>query len=331
MKKLSIASLITALVLSFTFALSGCTFAAKHGVDTQNTDNSIPGDGAEEENFMLPTPDTTKSVFADLAYGSDECQKLDILLPSALEDIDEALPFFLLIHGGSWTGGDKEDFYFIQETLNLYGYAAVTINYRLLDEGITYLEMLDDIDEAIDYVKKVAPAYQLKTNKMGMMGSSAGAHLALLYSLKCGNVSSIPISLLVSLVGPADFTDPAYYQNSSLASTDYKLDLISSLLGATVTLDMVENEAYPDALYDASPITHVKEGAPATLLAYGGKDTLVPYTNGERLRDALAAIDASKVRLVIFPNSGHELNKDPAKYGETLLCLLELATKYLPS
>lgn len=332
MKKLSSVLFLIVLLLTLPLTLYGCYLddwtkpAENPAGNTEDEDE----EETEEEDFVLPTPDPTQNKFMDLAYGSGKSQKLDILLPQKLENMEEDVPFFLFIHGGSWTSGDKTDIYLLSNMLDLYGYAAVSINYRLLGEGVNYLDMLNDITAAVSYIKKAAPAFKLKTDKMGMIGLSAGGHLALLYAFKSGETSKIPVSLLVSLVGPADFTDSAFYEAGVLSLTE-KLSLMSALLGTAVGEDTVTSKNYPDALYDASPITHVKKNFPATVLAYGGKDWLVPPSNGQRLYDALRAHNSKKVRLVIYPNSGHELDKDADKQVETLTYLLGFAKDYLPS
>ncbi len=332
MKKFFVLLLTFALMFVLSFAFYGCYLedeSSPDAPDNKDSEASQEQQEEKEEEFVLPVPDPEQSLFKDISYGSSSKHTFDILLPQPLKEAETPMPFFLLIHGGSWTGGDKSEFYFLSDLLNTYQYAAVTINYRLLGEGINYLDMLDDIRSAVSYIKKIAPAYQLKTDRMGVVGSSAGGHLALLYSLKCAAASPIPVSLLVSLVGPTDFSDPAFYTEGYL-TTEEKLTLISSLLGTTVHQEMITSGSFPEALYDASPITHVKAGFPATLLAYGGKDKLVPYSNGQRLYDALSAHHADKVRLIIFPNSGHELDKDADKMAEATLALLFFANTYLP-
>jgi len=57
-------------------------------------------------------------------------------------------------------------------------------------------------------------------------------------------------------------------------------------------------------LQDMSPRHHVKPGIPPTLMCYGGRDELVPLSQGTNLR---AALDLAGVHndLFVFPNSGH--------------------------
>ncbi|NCA92878.1 alpha/beta hydrolase [bacterium] len=320
MKKTAAALLIIALA----FSLFGCGFISsvlekKEQSETDNT--TIP----PKDNF-----DVTKSIYADVAYGESEKQKLDILLPSVLGDLTDPVPFFLLIHGGSWTGGDKSDYYFLKELLNNYGYAAVTVNYRLIGDGVTYKDMLNDIESALSYLKDNASVYKLKTDAVALWGGSAGGHLALLYGYKNRSLSPIPIAMIVSQVGPTDFTDENYYSASDDKELKYRLNLISALTGVTMTENDIGNE-YPEEIYDASPITHADINYPPTLMAYGEKDALVPFSNAQRLYDRLNGLNENKVKLVSFPNSGHDLSDDPDKTAEAQSVLAQAALRYFPS
>lgn len=259
----------------------------------------------------------------NIAYGTHPSQKLDIILPSDIS-ADEQIPAVFCIHGGSWSAGDKKDFDWVAPLITGQRCAYVTINYRLLQEGVTYKQMLDDIDAAITFLKKNNSSYNLRTDKMCIVGASAGAHLGLLYAY--GKESPIPLSFVVSLVGPADFTDPSQITHSG----DALLELINSLTGTQVKSDELENTnfPFPDEWYDASPIHHIKSTSPPTILAYGEKDILVSYTNALRLNDTLQKHNVEH-QLISFPNSSHELEDDPDKTMELTQLLLQYVQKYL--
>lgn len=299
--------------------LSACNDYA----DENENDNS--GNGSSQ------TVDGTKSEFENLSYGEHEKQKLDIYLPEKVNEMGKTVPFILLIHGGSWTGGDKNDFKYILPLINGNGYAAVLINYRLIDDGADYSDMLDDVNSAVGYLKHNGAKYMLRRNKFAVWGNSAGGHLALLYAYKIGDEGPIDVSLVVSMVGPADFTDPSYYAGSD-EETDSKLQLVNALCGSSLTKSQALGGEFPNEIIDASPVSHITADYPPTLLAYGGKDPLVPYSNAERLYDKLntARSGSQNCYLVKFPNSGHELNKDPDSLSEAQSILAQAVNAYLP-
>lgn len=316
--------------MSFVFV-----FAAGCGGDSPQTDKNGNGghddkdhddDGEETDN--PPVVDVNQKAFYNLPYGESDMQKLDIFLPVKVKDLSKAIPVFVLIHGGGWAAGDKSDFYYFAEAINPNGYAAITINYRLTGSGAKYLDMLDDIGAALTYIKEYGAQYKLKTDKIALAGSSAGGHLALLYSYKMRTLSPIPISMVISMVGPTDFTDPAYYEEDKL--TD-RLNIMEALTGIRATEEEIRTNNLPAAYKDASPLTHVDNQFPPTLLAYGMKDELVPYTNATRLYNKLQSYNRPYSNyLVTFVNSGHGLDNDADKLEESMSVLAQAATFYLP-
>jgi len=211
------------------------------------------------------------AIYTDISYGSHERHKLDIYLPAGSYD---SVPFVIYIHGGGWGEGDKSGMAGHCMQLTTWGYAAVSINYRLTGHGALYNDMLNDIYAAIQYLKNNASTYKLRTDKAGIAGHSAGGHLSLLYAYKVTN-SPIPISVVMSLAGPTDFTDPNY-------------NFLTRFTIAAVTGVMWWLGDPPAQWIDASPITHVSYGKPYTVLTYGTADTLVPYSNGTRLQSKLS-------------------------------------------
>src|SRR5689334_4939816 len=74
---------------------------------------------------------TAIQVHADVSYGTDARQKVDIYLPEGRTETNTKT--VVMIHGGGWTGGDKGDMKVVVDSLRnrLPGYAFININYRL--------------------------------------------------------------------------------------------------------------------------------------------------------------------------------------------------------
>ncbi|MDR2835028.1 MAG: alpha/beta hydrolase [Bacteroidales bacterium] len=266
----------------------------------------------------------TDDKMTDIKYGKHKNQKLDISLPSDITDNHE-IPIILCIHGGSWNGGDKSNFDYLKDNINNYGYAYVSINYRLIEDNATFDDMLDDIHSAITFLKKNREKYHLKIDKMGIIGSSAGAHLALLYSYKMQ--SDIKIAVVSSQVGPSDFCDPSFISEENI----WILDAMNKLTGTNLTANQIFNLdfQYPDAWSFSSPIHYVNSNVPPTILAYGMIDELVPYSNATRLDEKLIQFGVPH-KLIAFPNSGHSLSNDSEKTNEYYSTLIEYLDIYLP-
>ncbi len=265
----------------------------------------------------------TGEVRKNIPYGSYERSYLDIYLPYRIELIDDAIPAFLLLHGGGWAAGDKSDFEDMAKAINGFGYAAVSMNYRFIQSGADYLDMLWDIKNALEYIKTYGADYKINTDKIALMGGSAGAHLALLFAYKCREDSPIEIAFAASLSGPTDFTDENYYCENYLYK-DFWQNTLTGLIGGTF-----DKTDFPEPLLDASPIRHITNEIPYTILAYGHFDDIVPASNPERLAEVLNDCGAS-YRLFEFPNSGHGLDNDPDKYAETMQAIKDTATELMP-
>jgi len=238
----------------------------------------------------------------NVIYGFHERHTLDISYSSQLNEDATAI---LLIHGGSWIGGDKSSMLKYRQSVIENGYVYIAMNYRLISNQSTYLDMLEDLDLAIRYIKNQTTNMPIDMNQIVLLGESAGAHLAMLYSYR--NTSPIPIQFLLALVPPVDFTDPNYI---NFGNPTNQLFLANQLMQTTVTSpnELIEN-GYPQSWLDASPIHHL-DGAIPTLMAYGAFDELIPQSNYERFLAKVDELEAP-IEAIRFPNSGHALDNDP--------------------
>jgi acetyl esterase/lipase len=92
----------------------------------------------------------------------------------------EGCPSIVFFHGGNWNAGSALQFLDFFEHFNKSGYAAFSVDYRLI--GSTAKTIGDEIDDAVDAIHWVASnAERLKIDagRIYLCGYSAGAHLAL--------------------------------------------------------------------------------------------------------------------------------------------------------
>jgi acetyl esterase/lipase len=197
------------------------------------------------------------------------------------------------------------------------------MNYRFVTSGATYLDMLDDISLVLQFIKDYAEDLTVDPTQIALVGESAGAHLALLYSYR--NPSVIPISFVMALVPPVNFTDPTYL---TFGDPMTQLFLANALMGTSV-IDPQEMiaEGYPPSWLDASPITHI-DTAIQTLIGYAGMDELIPASNMESFLEEAERVDAT-VETFFFPNSGHDLANDPIVLNNLLIRFFEYINLYL--
>ncbi|MDD2266880.1 alpha/beta hydrolase [Sulfuricurvum sp.] len=122
----------------------------------------------------------TSNTMMDVAYGSDKKQRLDVYLPSNPQNA----PVIVMVHGGAWKIGDKRSENVVNNKKarwNPKGIIFVSVNYRLLPDADP-LKQADDVASALAYVQKHASEWGGDTNKIVLMGHSAGAHLVDLLS-----------------------------------------------------------------------------------------------------------------------------------------------------
>ncbi len=68
-------------------------------------------------------------------------------------------PVVIIVHGGGWVGGDKQDMSFLFEPLSDAGFAWFSINYRLAPKH-RWPACLEDVQSAIRWVKAHASEYR---------------------------------------------------------------------------------------------------------------------------------------------------------------------------
>ncbi len=230
--------------------------------------------------------------FLNESFGNELNQGYDIYLP---EGRTIQTPTVILVHGGSWSGGDKSDMnLLVTLLLNSWSdYAIVNTNYRLTTENTNqHPAQLNDLSALISQLDSKKNTYQISDNYF-FIGISAGGHLSLLYTYL--NDTNHKVKAVCSIVGPTDFSDPAY--------TDQLNEEFQSI--ATQFLgDTYENN--PDLYINASPIAHIDALDVPTILFYGGKDNLIPVSQPIRLKDKLTASNIP-VSYTLYPDSGHDL------------------------
>ncbi len=259
--------------------------------------------------------------YETLSYGEHPSHSLEIAVPKS--HLDTPTPAIIYIHGGGWAAGDKSNYRYLLDATIAKGYRYVSLNYRLVGDGATYEDMLQDIDWAIDFLHFNADVYGIDASRTVLVGGSAGAHLSLLYSYT--QTPIIPIQFVMAYVPPVDFTDPGIFAMTNLNS------IVGMVNGVTDTdIDEVSDieEEYPSSWIDASPITHIDTAVP-TLIGYGGEDELIPATNVPRLVSAWTRDDVA-LETVLFPTSGHNLSNDPEKRVVLDTVFHDWLTTYLP-
>ena len=230
--------------------------------------------------------------FLNESYGNDLKQQYDVYLP---EGRNMQTPVVILVHGGSWSGGDKSDMNLLVTLLrnNWSDYAIVNTNYRLATENTNqHPAQLNDLSALITQLDLKKNAYEI-SNTYFFIGISAGGHLSLLYTYATD--IDHKVKAVCSIVGPTDFSDPVYTDSAN----EIFNETAAQFLGDTYAIN-------PDLYINASPITYIDALDAPTIMFYGGKDNLVPVSQPIRLKDKLSGFNIP-VSYTLYPDSGHDL------------------------
>jgi acetyl esterase/lipase len=211
---------------------------------------------------------------ADLAYGPDPRQKLDLYRPAQPRADGKTVIFF---YGGSWDSGSKADYLFVAQALVASGYTVVIPDYRLYPE-VRFPAFVADGARAVRWT-----ADRVGTEKVFVMGHSAGAHIALMLAantpyLEAAGVDRAKLAGAIGLSGPYDF-----------------LPLKSAKL-----IEIFGGANNPNI----EAITFAKAPLPPALLIHGDADTTVYPRNSQHLAAAWRANGAA-VELKLYPDVGH--------------------------
>lgn len=296
--------------------------------------NKPTGDSIETS---IETP-AAKNTFTDIAYATkSERQKLDIYLP---HEGKGPFPVIIAIHGGGFTSCNKNREYTgtMLQGIN-YGYAVVTINYRLSDEA-KFPAAINDVKAAIRFIKVNGSQYNLNPDKIALWGSSAGGNLASLagttggtnncYDTALGN-ADVPDNVIavVDWYGPANFSVMDEQNTASGISEKVEGVQIHNTDDSFGSKYFGQNiSKVPDLCRQADPATYITSDCPYFLIQHGTLDPVIPVQQSIDLSNAIAkAAGQDKVTLTLFEGAGH--GGEPFENSENIDRVFAFLDKYL--
>jgi acetyl esterase/lipase len=243
----------------------------------------------------------------NITYGKagDTDLKLDLAQPQG----DGPFPTIVFIHGGGWSGGNRQGYRGQIQEAAKRGYVAATISYRLMQfdqakkETTTatpiFPTQIHDAKAAIRWLRANAQKYHVIPDRIGVTGGSAGGHLSLLVGLTdpASNLEgdsgypdqSSRVQAVVNVFGPTEMV--GCYEKSSVAW------IFRLFMGGTPSEAAERYKA-------ASPVTYVSKDDPPVLTLHGDKDALVPVEQATLLDEKMKAAGASHT-LMVFQGQGH--------------------------
>lgn len=240
----------------------------------------------------------------DIAYlAPDRKEKADLYLPAS-NPSGARRPAVVIIHGGGWTGGDKGAAREINigTNLALNGYVGLSINYVLASTNkgtakATWPQNLHDCMTAVRWLRKNAERLQVNPERIGVIGGSAGGHLA----------------AMLAVIGGKDGLDPQGPYGEFSCRVQCAVDLYGPAdLSGRLHLTMLgrSSEEAPELYRAASPVTYVDKLDTPILIVHGTADKTVDVAQS-RLFAAKLKEAGARHELVIVEGAPHTFHLQP--------------------
>lgn len=290
-------------------------------------------------------------ILKDIPYDdqADDRRRMDVYVPKNL-DTSKENGAFVIIYGGGWTGGSKEDVAHVAAKYATAGYVSVAVNMRnaFYDEEIeltttTIFDMLNDVHDGVKKLKELSDEHGWNITQIATKGFSSGGNIALLYAYSRGTDMPyfntevvLPVRFVVNVVGPVDMHDSAWagdenWPDRHLFHSPGAGPTYAMLITGFVNNPVWADELVEEAVNSMSPVYYVETyGAVPTISGYSARDFIQNPNNGKILKRYL---DEKNVRndLFTFPNSIHSYDNDPEEARAFFEKVIEYAETYFIS
>ena len=191
---------------------------------------------------------------------------LELLYPT--NRMSRKNPTVIVLHGGGWVSGSHEDFFREFEPLitelRENGVTVVGVDYRYALDGLSVRDCIDDCEDALEFLRTHAAQYDIDKNNIGVIGYSAGAHLALMTAIETKDA----VKCCVSMSGP------------TVLSSGHTSDYYSETLAYYCDIALAELDAAKRA--KIGPIARLNKRCKSEFLMVNGlADDVVPAAHAE--------------------------------------------------
>ena len=234
---------------------SQCRFELiPHGI--HNLENWHPSEWDWKEEFIAALRNGRGGLWPGIVYSRPQGMPLE--MDANIPDGPGPFAAIVIVHGGGWEAGDRVTY--VSPALALFSqthFAWFSIDYRLTPY-VRNKEQLEDLRNAIRYIRQHARRFNLNPNAIAILGESAGGQIvAEVASEPCAGCE---VQGVVSFYGVYDFVPWATDSDSK------------------PVLDRIFGNWNEATLRRYSPISHVHAGMPPVFLLQGTADELYPGT-----------------------------------------------------
>lgn len=238
---------------------------------------------------------------------------MGLLLNIARPKAANRAPAILCIHGGGFRAGKRESWDARCQKMAERGYVAATVTYRLAPQH-PFPAAIHDVKAAVRWLRANADRYHIDPERIGVVGDSAGGHLAQFLGVTEGRPEfegtggapdqSSRVSCVVNFYGPSDFTR-SYGKSVDAA------EVLPLWLGGNL-------EHEPRRHVIASPLNWMTPTAAPTLLIHGTEDKYVAFEQAQWAYDRMKAADVD-VELLKLDGAGHGFKGADAERAEAAM------------
>lgn len=229
-------------------------------------------------NSLGPRDGGARRVARDLAYGDHPRQRFDLYAPTG----DGPWPVLVFFYGGNWDSGERGLYGWAAQALAARGFLVAVPDYRLVPQ-VHFPAFVQDAARATARVGQVARDHGGDAGRLGVVGHSAGAYLAMMVALDRRYMAEVGAPDLIraaaGLAGPYDFRPQDYAATRAAFGRE---------TNATLT----------------QPVAFVRRDAPPVWLGHGTADTVVHDEDSILLDRGLRAAGASST-LSLYDGLNH--------------------------
>ena len=221
--------------------------------------------------------------YASLAGGVS--LTLDLKTP----DGDGPFPAAIIVHGGSFSHGNKRTYVTpLFDVLTNAGFAWFTINYRLAPY-YQFPAAVEDVESAVQWVKAHAAAYHVDASRIALIGESAGGYLVA-YAGAHPSGDGARVAAVVDFYGPNDLVLQTEKRRSE---PDVPAKTRTPGLLEFMGFQSWHDAGVVEKLREVSPASFVSKGMPPFLFIHGNADEQVPYEQSPKMCEAMRKAGAT--------------------------------------
>lgn len=296
------------------FVASICVLTAAPSLAQEQANSPAWSEGAEV--LKIPAIGFRIDTYSGIVFAQPKEQnkvhqlKMTIMSPRT----EEKKPAVIYFPGGGFTSADNEKFIEARTALAKAGFVVAGAQYRAVPNQ--FPAIVEDAKAAVRFLRAHAEEFGVDTNRIGILGDSAGGYLAEMVGTINGEKGwdvgdylgqNSDVQAVISIYGISDLTcigeglgKEIEEIHKSPAVTEALLvhgPAFGSFPGASIMSDK-------EKALNASPIGHVDGSEPPFLLMHGTADTLVSPMQSKHLYEAMKAKGVD-VRYILLEGAKH--------------------------